>query len=249
LLNSDARIDVAGLSACLDALEAHPRAGIVGPQLVDEGGRPSHSVHPFPSLATELVPRFAREILWPGSAPSRRALARSGPAPRAVDAVLGAALFVRRSCLEQIGRLDEGYFFYLEETDLCLRAGRAGWHVLFVPGARVVHLSGASSKSRWPARSRVEYAASMDRFLRKHRGPGVARVSRVIRAVQAGLGFLLSASLPGARRRPGGRFESRRALWLWHVRGRPKDAGLRGLDAGPPAAPARAGTTELEACR
>ena len=61
-------------------------------------------------------------------------------------------MLIRRQVLERIGLLDDHYFMYFEETDLCLRARRDGWECWHVPAARVVHLVGqASGGKRLPA--------------------------------------------------------------------------------------------------
>jgi len=63
----------------------------------------------------------------------------------AVDWVSGASMMLRRDTLEQVGLLDEGYFTYFEDMDLCKRIHQAGWGVWYVPQSQVIHLEGASS--------------------------------------------------------------------------------------------------------
>jgi glycosyltransferase involved in cell wall biosynthesis len=65
--------------------------------------------------------------------------------PCHVDWVSGASMMLRRTMLEQIGLLDEGFFTYFEDVDLCKRASQTGWQVWFVPESKVIHLEGASS--------------------------------------------------------------------------------------------------------
>ncbi len=59
--------------------------------------------------------------------------------PHAVSWISGCGLLVRRSVVEQVGLLDERYFIYWEETEWCIRAGKAGWRVIHVPKARLWH--------------------------------------------------------------------------------------------------------------
>jgi GT2 family glycosyltransferase len=59
--------------------------------------------------------------------------------PREVDWASGCALLARREMIEQVGVLDDRFFYYWEETEWCLRARRAGWRVLTVPASRVWH--------------------------------------------------------------------------------------------------------------
>ena len=70
---------------------------------------------------------------------SRRGTASSTPipsVPRLVDWVSGAAIWLRRTALDEVGGWDERYFMYLEDTDLCWRLRRAGWDVAYEPSAR-----------------------------------------------------------------------------------------------------------------
>jgi GT2 family glycosyltransferase len=84
-----------------------------------------------------------------------------------VDFVLGAALMVRGAAIEQVGGLDTDFFLYCEEMDWCLRLAEAGWVTLAVPGARVIHHEGQSTRQvRWPAYVRLW--RSRLRFYQKH---------------------------------------------------------------------------------
>jgi hypothetical protein len=155
---------------------------------------------------------------------------------RAVDAVRGAALFVKREVVEEVGLLSEDYFFFLEETDWCLRMGRAGWSVLFVPEARVAHGLGASSKRVDPLATRIEYHRSLYHFLRVHRGESTVRAVRAIRVLKSLasvvlLGLVAPFSAPARRRGA-----ERRALLRWHFAGCPATGGLAGLDPSDPLA-------------
>jgi len=83
----------------------------------------------------------------------------------AVDWVSGACLLVRRSAWDVVGGFDPAYFMYLEDVDLCWRAGRAGWAVGYEPAARVLHVQGASTRRR-PYRMLVAHHRSLWRFAR-----------------------------------------------------------------------------------
>lgn len=225
-LNSDARIEAAALIACWRHFVAHPRVGIVGPQLLHADGRRQHSAHAFPSLLDEFVPAFVIDCIRPRRRPAKRFV---GERPIAVDAVQGAALFARRSLLERVGPFSDAFFFYLEETDLCWRAARAGFGVELVPEAKVVHAAGASSKRVAPAASRIEYHRSLYHFLEQRRGARAMRIAVAIRTLRGALvlaGLALGSPLSvGAGRR----FAERRALLAWHLAGRPAGRGLAAL--------------------
>jgi GT2 family glycosyltransferase len=144
LLNPDTYVRPGALRALLDGAATLPRTGIVGSRLEDPDGTPQPSAFRFLAALTE----FERELRL---GMVSRALAPWGtvltvPATtRKVDWVSGASMLVRREVFETVGLLDEGYFLYYEEVDLCLRAARAGWGCWYEPGSRVVHLVGRST--------------------------------------------------------------------------------------------------------
>jgi hypothetical protein len=168
LLNSDAAPDPGALRRLADYLDAHPRVGAVAPRLVfPDGGFQPNCGERFESLATDLL---GGDLLW--RTLGGRLLALPEPhddAPRQVAWATGACLMLRRRALDEIGLLDEGFFMYEEDLDLCLRLGRAGWEIVYLPGVRTSHVGEASPTPeqrdvlRWKLRSR-------DYFARKHWG-------------------------------------------------------------------------------
>jgi hypothetical protein len=226
LLNSDATLERVAIERCLGVLAERPEVGVVGPQLVHTDGRLQNSVHVFPSLFTELIPTWLPELILPGRFPSKRRPPRE---PTPVDAVLGASLFVRRESIEAVGKLSEDYFFFLEETDLCWRIRSAGWQVLYVPDAQVVHVSGASSKQRDRADTRIEYNRSLDHFLKTHRGAHSARAVRIVRLLKNAASVLLLGALAPLSARLRVRLHERWRVLVWQLSGRPPDRGLAAL--------------------
>jgi GT2 family glycosyltransferase len=136
LLNPDVTLGngflgrVLGLTARLPVEDAS--AGIIGFHLQNSDGTRQGSVGPFPTLASTLM-RFLR-------ARSRRKYASPRlDQPSRVEWATGCCLLVRRQCLKQLGGLDEEFFLYYEDVDLCRRAQSQGWSVRFEPGLRVTH--------------------------------------------------------------------------------------------------------------
>ncbi len=136
LLNPDVTLPEEFLERVLalaDELAANePRAGIVGFQLRNGDGTRQPSCGPFPTFAGTLaglaLPRARRKYYT--RRPRRRC---------PVDWATGCCLLVRRECLEDVGGLDERFFLYYEDVDLCRRAWERGWSVCYEPGLRVVH--------------------------------------------------------------------------------------------------------------
>lgn len=150
LLNADAWVVGDAVQRLAAFADERPEAAVVGPRLRNLDGSIQRSVRGFPTLwrlATEYL--FLRKL-----APRSRALnAFYGGGfgydeVLDVEVVMGACLLVRREAAEAVGPLDEGFFMFNEETDWCYRFRRAGWKVLFFPGAEVVHVGGASHGGR-----------------------------------------------------------------------------------------------------
>lgn len=223
LLNSDTVVLRDAFETCVRWLDAHPDVGVVGPQLLNPDLTKQNCIHNYPSLVTELVPKSLLEWLFPRRFPSKRFEHRE---PIDVEAVLGACLFVRREVLEQVGSMPEDYFFFLEETDWCWRIRDAGWRVVHVPEARVVHVHGAATKKKIPARTRIEYHRSLYHFFRKNRGVAQASAIVALRFAKALLYTLAFAPLAAVSRDARERWTSGAAVLAWHLRGCPAGGGL-----------------------
>jgi N-acetylglucosaminyl-diphospho-decaprenol L-rhamnosyltransferase len=147
LLNPDTELRPGALAAMVRLLERDPGAAIVAPALVGADGTRQSSRRRFPSplmLAVESTALGRAPLLL--RLPARYRLEDTSDAHvQSVDWVYGACFMVRRAALEQIGGMDETYFMYSEEVDLCRRLRQLGWAVLYEPAAEVVHHEGKSS--------------------------------------------------------------------------------------------------------
>lgn len=229
LLNSDVSVDAALIDGGLRRLDQHPDIGVLGPRLLHVDGRPQRSVHRPPSWRTEFLPldwidRITERL---GRRDAHESSAAGLPSQEIdVDAVRGAVLFLRTSMLEKVGDLNESFFFFLEETEYCARARRAGFRVVWAPALTAIHQLGASSKRRAPAATRIEYHRSLYRFLEAERGRSLAIAARVNRALRTSVGLLGTLPTLPFSTRARGRFSQRTALLLWHLRGCPDQPGL-----------------------
>jgi Predicted glycosyltransferases len=180
LLNPDTEVVGDALETLVAFADAHPDVGVVGPQLLNPDGTVQSSRRRFPTLATALL-----ESTWLQPYAPRRLLARYYVLDRPddevqdVDWVTGAALMARREAVEQVGPLDEGFFMYSEELDWCRRFRAAGWRVVYLPTARVIHHEGKSSEQVLPARH-IHFQTSKIRYFRKYHGPAAAEVLRLV---------------------------------------------------------------------
>jgi GT2 family glycosyltransferase len=223
-LNSDTRLLPGEMIKMLAFTQKDPSIGIIAPQLVYADMRPQRSFAPIPSLALELAPREVLEALFP------RFRTKGGKltGPIDVDSVIGAALMARRQLLDRLGGFDERFFFFLEETDLCLRARKEGSRVVFFPGSRLVHFQGKTVSQSWIS-GRIEYSISLYKFVRKHHSGSYYGAFVLVRVCKALLFFLPATLLPFVLYSKPIRRKRRyyAQLLLWHLRGRPDDAGLR----------------------
>jgi GT2 family glycosyltransferase len=170
LLNPDAEIDGASLRAMVEFMRSRPRAGVVGAALVDPCGRPQPWGHRFPSLLNMFFFLSRLEVVYPGRGLSRSIAgsALDGADAVEVDWVRGACLLARREVLEPLGGLDEDYFIFGEDVDLCYRVRQNGWRVYYLPWVRVVHRQGSSTR-QVAGGLEVEVFRGHLLFFRKHR--------------------------------------------------------------------------------
>lgn len=230
-LNSDIVLPPGETGKLLDHMTVSRDTGICAPQLVYPDMRPQRSFAHAPRLLLEVIPRSLLERLLPGTyPPTKPPPGTSGPegAARDVESVIGAAMMVDRRVLEELEGFDERFFFFLEETDLCVRARQKGYGVRCVPHARVIHHQGKTVRKNWIL-GRMEYNISLHKFMRKHHGAGYGSLFGAIRFLKAllalaGLSFL-PFLLVKARNRLSYGYYCR--LVGWYVRGMPEDAGLR----------------------
>ena len=184
LLNPDTKLYRGSIATLMNFMEAHPKAGASGPMLLNSDGSLQLSCYPEPTLAREAWRLMHLDAIKPiaGYRMSRWDRSRA----RRVDVIMGACLLLRRTALEQVGFLDEGYFIYSEEVDLLHRLANAGWETWWVPESRVVHYGGQSTRQVKTAMFIRLYEAKL-RYFRKHYGTCSARAYKVV---------LVLASLP-----------------------------------------------------
>ena len=211
LLNEDSELTVGAADALLEALESNPGAAVAGAQLIDATGSPRPSAWRFPGLGTAVA-----GVLFL----HRRLTVQSrGERIRDVDWVQSAGMLVRRDAFEQVGPMDPAFFVYSDEVDWQKRAHDAGWSVIYVPKARIIHREQLSHGPEVRPRI-VEFSRNRDLFVRKHRGAVVALVVRVLTGVTYGLRAAAALIAPGHSAR---RYMTHTSSSLFPGRGR----GLR----------------------
>ena len=195
-LNPDCRLKSGALSTLHAALWSEGAVGMAGGLLLDPDGTEQPGSRRDVPTPGNLFARF----LGRGRS-GRGDYSRHGdplpPEPVDMPVISGALMMVRRAALEQLGGWDEGYFLHVEDIDLCERFRRAGYRILFVPGARVVHVKGASSRGR-PVFVEWHKHRGMLRFFRKfmaahYPGPVMALATLAVWARFSALATVLTA--------------------------------------------------------
>ncbi|NUT88942.1 glycosyltransferase family 2 protein [Pseudomonas corrugata] len=152
-LNPDTVLAVDAIGRLLLALHSSPEIGMVGGFLCNPDGSEQpggRRVFPTPRRAfmrafglSRLSKRFpsvfADFLLHKEPLPAT---------PIVVEAISGACMLVKREAIESVGLWDERYFLHCEDLDWCMRFRQAGWLVLFVPDAQVMHVFGGCSRHR-----------------------------------------------------------------------------------------------------
>lgn len=173
LLNTDTELTQGTFDLMIDLLENDPRIGVAGPMLLNRDGSIQPSVRPLPTR-THLM--LGRRSLLTNLAYFRRKSARLRLIAEDIveaDLVSGGAMFIRRDAINEIGLLDERFFLYMEDVDLCRRMKEAGWKVVYNPHAKIIHhWEGTSSKQR--RRAFLKHHISIYKYFQKYE-PGFFR--------------------------------------------------------------------------
>ena len=226
LLNSDARLAPDALERAATWMRAHAECGIIGAQLLHQDGSRQNSIANFPTLATELLNKSLLRRLLPKRFPGKEQFLTG---PVAVESVVGAFLLSRRKLWDQLGGLDERYFFFLEETDFCLRARRCGALTFHLPEVKVWHGQGQSAK-KMPAAARIEYWRSRYAYFRRHHSGFSCQFLRFGLLLRLLVDWIAACLVVlctfGQSSRWREKFMTQNALIAWHGKGCPEGAGL-----------------------
>jgi N-acetylglucosaminyl-diphospho-decaprenol L-rhamnosyltransferase len=202
LLNPDTVLPPDALARAVAALQRDPSVGVLGVKLVRGDGRLDLACRrSFPTPRTALYHFLRLPKLFPSDARfgAYNLTYRDPDQEYDVDSVAGAFMLLRREVLDQVGLLDETYWMYGEDLDLCWRAKAAGWRTRYVPSVRVTHLKGESSRTR-SLKCTYEFFRAMHLFYWKHYAAGAPAAQNAL--VTAGIVAIGAASLAADRLRP-----------------------------------------------
>jgi len=196
VLNPDCVLRPGSLRTLVDYLSAHPMAAVAGPKILGPDGVLEFSARSFPDHTTLFFNRYSLLTrLFPGNRFSRHYLLSDWDhaSVRSVDWLSGACLMVRRSAIEKVGPMDEAFFMFNEDVDWCRRMKLAGYDVVYVPDAVIVHRIGAS-RSRVAAKVIYERHRGMVHYFHKHHptNPVLALAADALIFARAGLMLVIN---------------------------------------------------------
>jgi hypothetical protein len=227
-LNPDTEVKAFALQKLVTNLESIPDAGMVGAHLLNtDGSLQTTCVVALPSILNQVLgvkqlrKAFPKWRIW-GMGP----LFEASHNPVPVEAISGACMLARREVLESIGCFTTDYFMYAEDMDLCVKVGKSGQRIYYVPDALITHHAAKSSSAREESNfSSIKTHESVFRFMEIHRGHRYAMMYRGSNAIAAIVRlFVLAMAVPVASHPKGRAFLSRALskwidLLVWAVRG------------------------------
>lgn len=180
LLNNDTIVLAGALVNSLKYMDSHPNVGALGCRCEFPDRSFQTSCYRF----NDPLVLFMIRLLPLGSVKNEqmnfgRYWARQFTEPTEVDVVAGCYMVVRRDVIETVGGFDEDFFMYGEDEEWCSRIKRAGWPIIYFPGATIVHIHRFSSRK---GRNAPSIVASMSPLmvLHKRRGFGVAWLGNIV---------------------------------------------------------------------
>ncbi len=229
LLNCDLVLTDHALDDLVSFLDSNPYAGAVAPQYLNEDGSKQNSFDNYPRLTTELLNKSLLRMMFPNKYPSK---IKEYENPIQVECLIGACIMFRHKALDQVGLLDEGYFFYMDDPDICLRLKKKGWEVFHVPTVRIYHIQGHVKKV-YPEKSWIEYYRSNYRFFRLHSTIGSYLVLRLFKLLKLIINlFLTSIGLVftlGKNKNIRRKMRIYFYLFWWHLKLCPNNMGIKEL--------------------
>jgi GT2 family glycosyltransferase len=148
LINSDCRVYANSIDRLLEFADASKDAGIAGPRIINSDGSVQLSCRKFPSFLDAGMHSILTNIAPDNPFSRRYKLADiNRDEVSKVDWVSGSCMLIRRVALIDTGLMDEKYFMYVEDTDLCYQMWKKGWKVYYFPESEILHHVGGSTKN------------------------------------------------------------------------------------------------------
>ncbi len=180
-LNPDVVVLPGAFTRPLKYLDQHSDVAVVGCKIMSPDGSVQQSAREFPTLWTLFLENSFLYKFFSHSGVFRNPWVTDVDREQEVDVVKGAFLLVKRSVLDSVGTMDERFFLYSEEQDLCRRVKQAGWKIVYLPIPAITHFEGGSSQPG-PDSAKLLVFESEYRYFVKHHGVAFAKAACVIMA-------------------------------------------------------------------
>jgi GT2 family glycosyltransferase len=180
LLNSDTIVLSNVLQRSIEYLHSNPDVGAMGCRVLNTDGTMQPTCSGYPTLGRLFLMTLGLDR-FPGLKSHDQYLLRGWQrnTERDVEVISGCYLLVRREIINQVGDLDENFFFFGEETDWCLRMRKAGWRLKFAPVGEIIHHGGGSVK-KLNYRRDIMLSEATVRLHRKNGGPIAALLAFIV---------------------------------------------------------------------
>ena len=170
-LNPDTLVMPEAIDRLVAFMDEHPEAGICGPKVLNRDRSLQKPCRRGESRPWAVLTYFlGLSALFPRSRLFSQYLVTylDEDEINAVDGVAGSCMMMRGALIEQIGYLDERFFAYQEDADICFRARQAGWKVYYMPRAQIIHYGSLGGSRVQPYRSIYEWHRSYFNYYRLH---------------------------------------------------------------------------------
>jgi len=170
LLNPDTEIFADTLAHSISFMEENKDCGVMGCKMVYKNGSLQPSVRRFPKLWPILFMFLKLPKIFPHLRSIENYLATDFDYEKTQDAdqVMGAYMFIRPAVFDKIGLLDEDFFIWFEEVDFCRRTWKAGYKVMYFPGAKIIHHGGQSFAQQKMVKNQWNFFKSAWKYFRKN---------------------------------------------------------------------------------
>lgn len=223
LLNNDCVLEHGSIRQLVDLMESDPEIGILGCRIITREGilQPTFWARPLMEFfLPNPVERYQSHLLAFGkNLDKRRQIMKSYATQhgydrfREVDLICAVCVLIRRGVFETIGLLDEQFFMYCEDADLCLRARAAGWKICYTPAVWARHFV-QRKQEKGSIKLLTEAQFSRCYFVRKHYGRPWASLVVLRYFLQLIFSFVSGNLLFLLRRQPI-RECLRETIWRW----------------------------------
>lgn len=189
LLNSDTLLYEGAIEKNVIYADDNPDAAVFGCRVMNSPDSVGMTCFSFPTLLNLFFSMTGLEQAFKMNRLFGRERMRWWPRDtfRRVDVVTGMYMFVRKNAIDEVGVMDDSFFFYYEETDWCYRFAKAGWKALFNPEAIIMHVGGGGqSSSKAAMKMFVQLQKSCLIYFKKHKGSMKTFIARILLA----LGFV-----------------------------------------------------------